>query len=149
MTLIPTGQLVRAPRVMRLAATDLSKPMEFTAPIKTQSARLHGRTRLLLVSLILFLSSGFRALKTSVATPARNHGYSRIIYRTDFASFVRNGSAVEVGTYDGNFAEKNLNKFKGEYYMVDIAVRPRLQQRLRLWVEKTFVVNLSIKRPNK
>ena len=53
--------------------------------------------------------------------------------RTDFAKNIVTGNAVEIGIYNGDFAEENLKFFRGNYYMVDVAVRDELKARLAAW----------------
>jgi lipopolysaccharide biosynthesis glycosyltransferase len=51
------------------------------------------------------------------------------------------GDAVEIGTFNGDFAEHNIirNKFPGNYYMVDITIKKELQERLDKWKDKSNV----------
>jgi len=65
-------------------------------------------------------------------------------YRDDISKSMT-GKAVEIGTYNGDFAEKNLRNFKGDYYMVDIAVRNELQVRLNSWRNEPHIHFLKMK----
>ena len=59
-------------------------------------------------------------------------------FRDNFAKCMK-GKGVEIGTYKGDFAAKNIEHFEGEYYMVDIAVLPELKKRLNLWHDRPNV----------
>lgn len=63
----------------------------------------------------------------------------------DDISMSMSGKAVEIGIYNGDFAEKNLRHFKGDYYMVDIAVRKELQTRLNSWRNEPHIHFLNMK----
>ena len=47
------------------------------------------------------------------------------IYREAFAGYVKRGRAVEIGTFDGDFAVSNLQLYEGEYFMVDANTKER------------------------
>ena len=66
-------------------------------------------------------------------------GIVRTFESRDDISKIMTGKAVEIGTYNGDFAAGNLNNFKGEYYMVDTNVRKELQARLDSWVNEKHI----------
>ena len=70
-------------------------------------------------------------------------------YRHQFIQYMtRNqiyGMAAEIGVYDGDFAERNIEHFKGKYIMVDLKIRPKLKENLEKWRSRnlTLVQNSS------
>jgi len=100
---------------------------------RLQGTLLDPRTTDLSETAAAFLHTKGTEQEAATAEISFDYREDFAVYVHDFAEFNFPAMAVEVGVFDGDFAEKNRHWYRGEYYMVDPVLRPLMQTRLDDW----------------
>jgi len=124
-----------------LGSVPVTAASDATAPEKRQRVRrrrlqgtlLDPRTTDLSETAAAFLYMKVTEQEAATAEISFDYREDFAVYVHDFAEDYLPAMAVEVGVFDGDFAEMNRDWYRGEYFMVDPVLRPLMQTRLDDW----------------
>jgi len=116
--------------VRAAAASDAAAPEDEQSVRRLEKTLLDPRTVDLKATAATYLHAKGTEQQASTAAMSFDSRYNFATYIHDFAEFNGPSKVVEIGVFDGDFAVENTRHLRGEYYMVDVALRPLMQTRL-------------------